>query len=330
MANDREIYLEMLRRMVRIRHFEEQVEELVERGEIVGAAHSYIGEEAVAVGACVALRDDDYITGNHRSHGHPIAKGGDVRKAMAELLGKETGFCKGKGGSMHLADFSIGILGESGIVASSMPVAVGAALGSRMSGADRVALTFFGDGASNQGAFHESINLAAIWKLPVIFVCENNQYAVTTHYSSVIPVENISDRAVAYNIPGVLVDGQDVVAMYEAVREAVARARDGQGPSLIEGRTYRFTEHSIGMVRILRAPYRSEEDVEKWKLRDPILLHTQRLLDQEMATQEEVAYIDQQEQDRIQEALEFARQSSYPKPEAIFEDMYATPIPIDP
>ena len=182
----------MLRRMMLIREFEENVKQLVQRGELVGMAHCYIGEEAVAVGACAALRDDDYITGNHRSHGHPISKGGDVRRAMAELLGKATGYCKGKGGSMHLADFEIGILGESGIVASALPVAVGAAMGSKMQGNDRVVVAFFGDGASNQGACHEAMNLASIWKLPVIFLCENNQYAVTTSFKDSVAVENIS------------------------------------------------------------------------------------------------------------------------------------------
>ena len=231
---EKPLLMEMLRRMLRIRRFEEQVIQMVERGEIVGAAHSYIGEEAVAVGTCLALRDDDWITGNHRSHGHPIAKGGDVKKAMAELLGKRTGYCKGKGGSMHLADFSIGILGESGILGSAIPTAVGAALGSKLQGNDRVAVSFFGDGASNEGAFHESINLAAIWGLPVIFLCENNQYAVTSSFKKMVAAENISDRAASYAIPGVLVDGQDVLAMHEAVSHAVERARSGQGPSLIE------------------------------------------------------------------------------------------------
>ena len=228
MDAEKEIVMRMLRRMMLIRRFDETVKELVQRGELVGAAHCYIGEEAVAVGACAALRDEDYITGNHRSHGHPIAKGGDVRKAMAELLGKATGYCKGKGGSMHLADFTIGILGESGIVASALPVAVGAALGSRMKGNDRVVLPFFGDGASNQGACHEAMNLAAIWKLPVIFLCENNQYAVTTNFRDTVAVENISDRAVAYNMPGILVDGPDVMAVYEVTHQAVPSARSGQ------------------------------------------------------------------------------------------------------
>ena len=321
--------MEMQRRMLRIRYFEERVIQLVERGEIVGAAHSYIGEEAVAVGACMALRDDDWITGNHRSHGHPIAKGGDVNKAMAELLGKSTGFCKGKGGSMHLADFSIGILGESGILGSSIPTAVGAALGSQLQGNDRVAVPFFGDGASNEGAFHESVNLAAVWKLPVVFLCENNQYAVTSSFKKMVASDNISDRSVAYNIPGVLVDGQDVIAMYEAVSEAVARARAGQGPSLVEGRTYRYYDHSLGLNRIVQDPYRQNEEVEEWKKRDPIDIHKERLLSQNIATQEELYEMESQVMAQIDEAVEFARQSPYPEPGALFEDMYADPIPLE-
>ena len=329
MAADKGLQMEMLRRMLRIRRFEEEVMHLVERGEIVGAAHSYIGEEAVAVGACLALRDDDFVTGNHRSHGHPIAKGGDVNKAMAELLGKRTGYCKGKGGSMHLADFSIGILGESGILGSSIPTAVGAALGSKMQGNDRVAISFFGDGASNEGAFHESINLAAIWKLPIIFLCENNQYAVTQYFGDFVATPNISDRAAAYDIPGILVDGQDVMAMHEAVSEAVTRARAGQGPSLIEGRTYRYYEHSLGLNRIVRAPYRSEEEIEQWKQRDPIDIHVERLLSGGMATQADVDQVDKEVTAQIQEATEFARQSPYPDPSELFEDMYANPIPLE-
>lgn len=329
MVDDKTLLIEMLRRMLRIRRFEERVIQLVERGEIVGAAHSYIGEEAVAVGACLALRDDDWITGNHRSHGHPIAKGGDVNKAMAELLGKSTGFCKGKGGSMHLADFSIGILGESGILGSSIPTAVGAALGSMLQGNDRVAVPFFGDGASNEGAFHESINLAAIWKLPVVFLCENNQYAVSSSFKKMVAAENISDRSAAYNIPGVLVDGQDVIAMYEAVSAAVARARSGQGPSLIEGRTYRYHDHSLGLGRIVRAPYRDDEEVEQWKQRDPIGIHKERLLSQDIAAQGEIDLMEEEIMTEIDDAVEFARQSPYPEPSALFEDMYANPIPLE-
>jgi pyruvate dehydrogenase E1 component alpha subunit len=329
MALDKALLMEMLRRMVRIRLFEEEVIRMVERGEIPGAAHSYIGEEAVAVGACLALRPDDWMTGNHRSHGHPIAKGGDVKKAMAELLGKRTGLCKGKGGSMHLADFSVGILGESGILGSSIPTAVGAALGSRLQGNDRVAVAFFGDGASNEGAFHESINLAAIWKLPVIFLCENNQYAVTSSFKNMVATENIADRAAGYNIPGVLVDGQDAIAMHEVVSEAVQRARNGQGPSLIEGKTYRYYDHSLGLNRIVRAPYRSDEEVEAWKQRDPIAIHKERLLAQSVATQAEIDQIEAEIMREIEAAVSFARESPYPEPSELFEDMFANPIPLD-
>jgi pyruvate dehydrogenase E1 component alpha subunit len=328
-ALNKALLLEMLRRMLLIRRFEEEVVRLADRGEIVGAAHSYIGEEAVAVGACLALRDDDYMTGNHRSHGHPIAKGGQVQRAMAELFGKRTGYCKGKGGSMHLADFSIGILGESGILGSSIPTAVGAALGSKLQGNDRVAVAFFGDGASNEGVFHESINLAAIWKLPVIFLCENNQYAVTSSFKTMVATENISDRAAGYDIPGVLVDGQDAIAMYEVVSEAVARARASQGPSLIEGRTYRYLDHSLGLSRIVRAPYRTEEEVEVWKQRDPIVIHQQQLLSHGIATQMEIDHIDAQVLQEIEAAVEFARQSPYPDPAELFEDLFANPIPLE-
>ena len=230
---------------------------------------------------------------------------------------------------MHLADFSIGILGESGILGSSIPTAVGAALGSRLQGNDRVAVPFFGDGASNEGAFHESVNLAAVWKLPVVFLCENNQYAVTSSFRDMVASANISDRAAAYNIPGVLVDGQDAIAMHEAVTEAVARARSGQGPSLIEGRTYRYYEHSLGLNRIVRDPYRQEEEIEEWRRRDPILIHKEVLLSQNVATQAEIDEMEAEIVAQIDEATEFARQSPYPEPGALFDDMYANPIPLD-
>ena len=326
MNDDREMYMRMLRRMMLIRRFDETVVDLVQGAELVGMAHTYIGEEAVAVGACAALRDDDYITGNHRSHGHPIAKGGDVRKAMAEILGKATGYCKGKGGSMHLADFSIGILGESGILASGLPVAVGAAMASKMQGNDRVVVSFFGDGASNQGACHEAMNMASIWKLPVIFLCENNQYAVTTSFNDTVAVENISDRAVAYSMPGVLVGGQDVLAVHEAAVQAVQRARSGQGPTLLEARTYRYRDHSEGLVRILREPYRDEAEVERWRQRDPIKIHSAWLVEQGVASQQEVDAVETEVAATIAEALEFARQSPYPEPEDLMTDLFADPV----
>ena len=327
MPEGKELYMLMLRRMMLIRRFDETVKDLVQSAELVGMAHCYIGEEAVAVGACTALRDEDYITGNHRSHGHPISKGGDVRRAMAELLGKATGYCKGKGGSMHLADFEIGILGESGIVASALPVAVGAALGSKMQNNDRVVISFFGDGASNQGACHEAMNMASIWKLPVIFLCENNQYAVTTSFRDTVAVENVSDRAVAYNMPGVLVDGQDVMAMHEATVVAIQRARAGEGPSLIEAQTYRYEDHSEGLNRILREPYRTDEEVEQWKERDPISLHSTWLKEQGVATEEEIESVWTEVSQAIDDALEFARNSPYPDADDLFTDMYADPLP---
>ena len=327
MEENKDLLTLMMRRMMTIRRFEETVMGLVQGAELVGMAHCYIGEEAVAVGACAALRDDDYITGNHRSHGHPIAKGGDVRKAMAELLGKSTGYCKGKGGSMHLADFSIGILGESGIVGSALPVAVGAALGSKMQGNDRVVVSFFGDGASNQGACHEAMNLASIWNLPVIFLCENNQYAVTTHFTDTVAVENISDRAQAYNMPGVLVDGQDIMAMYEVTKEAVQRGRSGLGPTLIEARTYRYQEHSEALNRILREEYRSEEELQEWKQRDPIDLFKALLIEQNIYSEEEINELQDNVAKTVNDALEFARESPYPNEEDLLEDMYADPLP---
>jgi pyruvate dehydrogenase E1 component alpha subunit len=323
----RDALMLMLRRMWTIRHFELKVMEVHSAGEFTGGAHPYIGEEAVAVGACAALRPTDYIAGNHRSHGHPLAKGGSVNRAMAELYGRVDGYCKGKGGSMHLADFSIGILGESGIVASSVPVATGAALAAHIRGEDFVSLVFFGDGASNQGACHESMNLAALWKLPVIFVCENNQFAVTTSYKNSVAVEHISDRAPAYNMPGVLVDGQDAIAMYEATNEAVRRARAGEGPTLIEGLTYRFEEHSLGLGRVRRGEYRTQNEINEWRKRDPILIHTERLISQEIATKAECEAVRDETRQEVEESVVFARNSPYPGPEALFQDMWANPIP---
>ena len=323
----KEIQKLMLERMWTIRSFEEKVIEVHEAGEFVGPAHPYIGEEAVAVGVCLALKDTDYIAGNHRSHGHPLAKGGSIKKAMAEIYGRVDGYCKGKGGSMHLADFSVGILGESGIVGSSVPVATGAGLASKMGKKDFVSVVFFGDGASNQGACHESMNLASIWKLPVIFVCENNQYAITNSYENSVAVENVSDRAVAYNMPGILVDGQNVEAMYEATIEAVKRARNGEGPTLIEGLTYRFEEHSLGLGKIRRGEYRDKSEIDKWRERDPIDILTKKLIDRGILTKEDCKKIENNSRLEIEEAVNFARKSEFPGPDDLFEGMWANPIP---
>jgi len=323
----KEILMLMLERMWRIRHFELKVAEVHELGEI-GGAHLYIGEEAVAVGACAAMNDSDYIAGNHRSHGHPIAKGADLKKAMAEIYGKIDGYCKGKGGSMHLADFSVGILGESGIVGSSVPVATGAALASKLQGEDFVSAVFFGDGASNQGACHEAMNLASVWNLPVIFICENNQYAVTTSFKDTVAVEHISDRAQAYNMPGVLVDGQDAIAMYEATVQAVDRARSGQGPTLIEALTYRFEEHSLGLEKIRKAEYRTDNELDEWRERDPIVLLTKSIIDSGTATQEECEAISKAEEQAAAEAVEFARNSPPPGESELYVDMFAGEMPV--
>ena len=326
MALDKKQLEEMYLRMCRIRYFEEAVIEIHSSGELIGPAHPYIGEEAVAVGACAALRDHDRIAGNHRSHGHPIAKGGDVKKAMAEILGKTGGFCKGKGGSMHLADFSIGILGESGIVASSVPIATGAALASKLSKQDFVSLVFFGDGASNQGACHESMNMAALWDLPVIFMCENNGYAITTSYKNSVSVDHVSDRASAYGMPGVLVDGQDAIAVWEATNEAVLRARAGEGPTLIEAMTYRYEDHSLGLDRIRKAEYRTQGEIEEAMKRDPLNIHRTAMTSHGFATAEECDQIEAKVKLEIEEAVEFARNSPFPEPDDLYDDMWATPV----
>lgn len=323
---DRELMLEIYRRMLRIRLFEEAAITPSVRAEIQGAIHTSIGQEAAIVGACLAVREDDYMTGTHRSHGHPIAKGANIAPLMAELLGKRDGVCKGKGGSMHLADFSVGSLGESGIVASAMPVATGAGLSAKMRGTDQVVLCFFGEGAANEGVFHEALNLAAIWTLPVIYFCENNQYAVSTHFSDASAVPDVATRSSAYGMPGHKVDGQDAVLVYEAVSEAVARARRGEGPSLIEAKTYRFREHSEGLDRII-IPYRTTDEIDGWTVRDPIEVHKQRLLE-DGVSENEVEAMYAEAHAEVEAAVEFARNSEFPDPEDAFEDLYTVPIPL--
>lgn len=313
---------EMLHRMLRIRLFEERASEMHAAARVPGPLHTAIGQEGEVVGACMALRADDYMTGNHRSHGHPIGKGAELKPLMAELLGKKTGVCGGKGGSMHLADFSVGSLGESGVVGSGMPLATGAGLSSKLLGLDRVCLCFFGDGAANCGAFHESLNLASIWKLPVIYLCENNGYAVTTSQAVSTSVENIAQRAVGYNIPGAILDGQDVLAVYHAVSEAARRARAGEGPTLLEAKTYRFKEHAeLGGLKFVE--YRSEEEIERWRARDPIELLCARLRDAELLSEAEFTNLRDAVAAEVDEAEKFAEASPWPDPEALFENVYA-------
>ena len=323
--------IDIYRRMLRIRRFEEKVIELVDKGILPGAAHLSIGEEAEMVGACIALRSDDYELGTHRSHGHCIAKGANIKPLMAELLGKVTGVNRGKGGSMHLADFSVGSLGETSIVGSGFPVAAGAALGVKLKGEDKVVLCFFGDGSSNEGTFHEAMNLAAIWKLPVIYLCENNLYAATTDIRYSASVRDIADRAKAYNIPGLVVDGQDPLAVHEVVIEAAKRARAGEGPSLIEAKTYRYRGHSEGALfaSLETAGYRSKEEYQEWLNRDPVTLFHDRLLQEGVLTSTEADAIDQEERTRVLEAEKFAMESPYPKPEEAFSHVYSNPITVD-
>ena len=245
--------VDMYRTMKLIRDFEANASRLFAEGKIPGFVHLYIGEEAIATGVCAGLNDDDYITSTHRGHGHIIAKGGDIKYMMAELYGKATGYCKGKGGSMHIADANKGILGANGIVGAGHNIAVGAGLSAKYRGTDQVCVCFFGDGSTNQGTFHEAMNLASIWKLPVIFVCENNLYGISMHQSKHQAIQDVADRAVAYNVPGVIVDGNDVFAVYEAATEAVVRARAGQGPTLIECKTYRHQGHFEGDPLFIKA-----------------------------------------------------------------------------
>jgi len=315
----KEKLVEMHRKMLQIRFFEEKVFELYAQNLVPGTIHLYLGEEAVAVGVCSTLRKDDYITSTHRGHGHCIAKGAELKRTMAEILGKKTGYCKGKGGSMHIADFSIGMLGATAVVGAGIPIAVGAGLSIKLDKTDRVVACFFGEGASNQGTFHEGINLASVWKLPVIFVCENNLYAMGTRQSKAMAIENISDRAVGYGILGMVVDGNDVLAVYEATQKAVERARRGEGPTLIECKTYRHKGHS----RVDPARYRPKEEVEAWLAKDPIKRFKEKLLQTKTLTTSEIQKIESAVLAEVEEAVKFALESPYPTPEEALEDVYA-------
>lgn len=318
--------LAMHRSMLRIRRFDETVVRLVARGRLPGSIHTSIGQEAEVVGACSALRSGDYTTGTHRSHGHVIAMGTPLHIVMAELMGKSTGVCAGKGGSMHLADFSRGSLGESGIVGSGIPVATGAALACRVLRNGRVALSFFGDGAANEGVFYECMNMASIWRLPVVFLCENNQYAVHTPQRYAMRVAHISERAAGFGLPGVTVDGQDVIVVHDAVAAAVQAARTGDGPTLVEVITYRFLDHSEG---IRNSPSRRDPtEVEAWRRRDPIAIMRESLLRQDIATEEGLDALDEETKNEVAAAVKFAEDSPFPKPEEAFADVYSEPIPI--
>jgi len=310
--------VEMYRKMLEIRYFEEKVYELYGQNLVPGTIHLYAGQEAVAVGVCANLRENDYITSTHRGHGHAIAKGAKLNKIMAEILGKRTGYCKGKGGSMHIADFSIGMLGATAVVGSGIPIAAGAALAIKLKGTKQVVACFFGEGASNHGTFHEGINMASVWKLPVVFVCENNLYAMGTRQTRVMLIENVADRATAYGIPGVVADGNDVLAVHEAARGAVERARKGEGPTLIECKTYRHKGHS----RFDPATYRPKEEVEEWLKKDPIQRFKAKLFEMGLLTEMDADKIESEVVAEVEEAVKFAIESSYPAPEEALDDVY--------
>jgi len=319
MAIEKEKLIEMYRTMVRIRRFEERVAREFADGNIPGSVHSYIGEEAVAAGAIAHLRTDDYILSTHRGHGHLIAKGGQTDRMMAELFAKKTGYNQGKGGSMHIADVDIGILGAMGIVGSGIPIATGVGLSAKMRGTDQVTVCFFGDGASNLGRFHEGINLGAVWKLPVIYICENNLWAVSVPTSTSLAINDIADRAIGYGIPGAVVDGMAVIAVYETVGEAVARARRGEGPTLIECKTYRYRGHFEGDS----GTYRPKEEIEEWLKRDPIKSFKEELVKMKVLTEKQADEIDQEILEEMDQAVKFAQESPFPEPEETLENVYA-------
>ncbi len=318
-----DVILDIYTRILRIRRFEEEVGKLFRQGQLPGFVHLYIGEEAVAAGVCAALTDEDTIISTHRGHGHVIAKGGDIKRMMAELFGKASGYCKGKGGSMHIADFDIGMLGACGIVGGGIPVAVGAGLSAWYSASERVSLCFFGDGAANEGSFHESLNLASALNLPVIFVCENNQYGEFTPASRAMNIEDIAARAAGYGIPGIIADGSDALEMYRIATAAVQRARAGQGPTLIEAKTHRSGGHAEGEEAFLAGQqYRGEAELAQARAKDPLrLLHTY-VAEKDLIPADQLESLDEGITRALREAVAFARESPLPEVDSIYDDLW--------
>jgi len=316
---DDSIKIEMLRKMYEIRHFENETEQFIIRGMIHGTCHLYIGEEATAVGAIYAINDDDYITSTHRGHGHCIAKGADLNIMMAELLGKKTGYCKGKGGSMHIADVGSGNLGANGVVGGSIGIATGAALTCKMKKNGKIVVCFFGDGAANQGIFHGSINMASIWDLPIIYLCENNVYGMSTSVKEAFNIEKISDRKCAYGIEGLTIDGNNLVEVFNAVSHFTGECRAGRGPVLIESLTYRWMGHSKSDAQV----YRTKEEIKQWVERDPIERYKKILIDQKILTEKEDRDLEKEAISQIEEAAKFARESPFPEPSEVEDDVYA-------
>lgn len=324
MTPDDKQLLSMHRTMLTIRRFEEEVGRLSENGTLPGFVHLYAGQEAVATGVMAHLRAEDQITSTHRGHGHLIAKGGDLRLMWAELYGKATGYCRGKGGSMHICDPDLGILGSNGIVAAGPPIAVGAAFSAKYRGTDNVAVAFFGDGASNEGAFHEALNMAALMDLPCVFVCENNLYGEFTGQARHQKIVDIARRADGYGFPGVIVDGMDVLAVYEEAGRAIERARKGGGATLLECKTYRFYDH-VGITG-MGPIYRDEAEVASWRVRDPIVALEQVLLERDLATTEDIAETRAGIDAEIADAIRFAEESPPADPATLLDDVYSQPL----
>jgi acetoin:2,6-dichlorophenolindophenol oxidoreductase subunit alpha len=321
MERDKNVLIKLYRTMLTIRRFEERVSQEFAKGNILGYVHLYIGQEAVATGVCNNLNLDDRIVSSHRGHGHSIAKGADVRRMMAEIYGKKTGYCKGKGGSMHIADFSVGMLGANGIVGAGLPIAVGAGLAAQLEKKGQVAAVFFGDGASQEGEFHEAMSLAAVWKLPLIFVCENNLYASGTPATFAVPIKDIYKKAESYGMHGAVVDGNDVVAVNETASELVARTRNGGGPVLLECKTYRWHTH------FELAPFpdpRPREELESWMKRCPVATMEKRLLADGVLTETDLRDINSEVLKKIDDAVKYAEESPFPAPEDALEDVYST------
>lgn len=319
-GNKKEFYAELYATMLRIREFEEQVFEFYKYGKMPGLAHLYIGEEAVAAGACAALGSNDYVGSTHRGHGHLIARGADINRMMAEILGKADGYCKGKGGSMHIVDMTKGILGANGIVGAGIPIATGAAYTAKLKATKQVTVSFFGDSATNQGAFHEALNMASAWKLPIVYVIENNLYGISVALDRVTNIKDLAVRAQAYGIEGVTIDGNDVLAVYETVKKAVEKARQGDGPSIVECRTYRWKGHHAGDPC---TAYRTKDEEEAWKQKCPIAAFRKQLRENDVFTEKEIKKIETAITEEIRKATEFAENSPYPDAAEAFNDIFA-------
>jgi len=314
----KELAIKLLKQMMEIRHFEDKIMELLAKNIAEGGSHLYAGMEAVAVGAISVLNPDDYITSTHRGHGHAIAKDGDLKALMAEILGKKTGVCKGKGGSLHLADLSKGNLGANGIVGGGIGIATGAGLSIKMQKQKKVVICFFGDGATNNGIFFECLNMASLWKLPVIYLCENNQYGMSVSVERASAVKDLTKKALAFDMPAENVDGQDVLAVREVVSKWVNYAREGKGPSFIIANTYRYYGHSRSDPRV----YRTREEEKFWKERDPIKIFSNKMIDRGILTEEEVKNLEEEVEKEIEEATEYAINSPWPEPEELYTDLY--------